>query len=127
MPNPFLSFEAALPGIIAEKPKSIMRSRETTVDTLKGPTVYTAGPYTVRIEPMAQGRGDTWDEKGNVARLLFQMVAHNLPRTVQEGGVVVPTFKVNDTITDNEGNIYIVVSPQYVEGKVLQLTLALRG
>lgn len=127
MPNPFLSFEAALPGIIAEKPKTIMRSRETNTDTFKGPTVFTAGPFTVRIEPMGQGRSDTWDEKGNVARVLFQLVGHNIPRITQENGVLVPMFKLNDTVTDNEGNTYVVVAPQYVEGKMLQLTLALRG
>ena len=105
-----------------------MRKRETATDTFRGPTVYTAGPYTVRIEPFRQASAqDVFDEKGNVAVLLFQMVGHNLPRTLDEGGVVVPLFKLNDTVTDQEGNTYRVAAPQFVRGKVVWVTLELRG
>jgi hypothetical protein len=127
MPNAFKSFEAALPAIIAERPKTVMRRREKNLDTFKGPQAYTAGPFTVRIEAMAAGGSEVWDEKGQVARRLFLMLGHNLPRTVEEGGVPVPLFQVNDEITDGDGNRYVVSSPQYVEGKMVQVTLTLRG
>lgn len=125
--DPFKSFEAALPTIIAESPSQIMRRRETAEDTFRGTTIYTAGPYTVRIEPFRQTGQDVFDEKGNVAVLLFQMVGYNLPRTLEEGGIVVPLFKLNDTVTDQEGNTYRVAAPQFVRGKVVWVTLELRG
>lgn len=126
--NPFASFEAALPSIIAENPRSIMRKRETATDTFHEPVTYTQGPYTVRIEPYPQGSAkDVWDEKGGVAIQLFQMVCYNLPKNVEEGGATAPLFKLNDTITDDQGNTYRVCSPQFKQGKVTQVTLELRG
>lgn len=126
--DPFKSFEAALPSIIAESPSQIMRQREVVTDTFKGPQVYQAGPYTVRIEPYG-GRGDedTWDEKGSSVSRRFALVGYNLPVTVLEAGNPVPVFKLNDAITDNWGNTFRVVSPQFVRGKVVQLALELRG
>lgn len=126
--DPFKSFEAALPAIIAESPSQIMRYRETATDTFRGPQLFTAGPYTVRIEPFRQASvQDVFDEKGNVAGLLFQMVGYNLPRSLEEAGTVVPLFKLNDTVTDQDGNTYRVVAPQFVRGKVVWVTLELRG
>jgi hypothetical protein len=128
MPDPFKSFEAALPGIIAERPKQIIRRRESpAADTFHAPQDYTAGPYTLRIEPMNQNGSEVWDEKGQVARRLFVALGYNLPRTVEEGGRVVPLFQLNDEITDQDDNRYTVSAPQYCEGKMVQLTLALRG
>ena len=127
MPNAFKSFEAALPLLIAERPKTVMLRRETNQDTFNVPQAYTAGPFTVRIEPLLSGGSEVWDEKGQVARRLFLMLGHNLPRTIEEGGVPQQLFRINDEITDAEGNRYVVVSPQVVEGKMVQVTLALRG
>src|SRR5262245_734179 len=127
MPNPFTSFEAALPAIIAESPSQIMRVRETASDTFRGPIPYTQGPYTVRIEPAKSANQPVFDEKGTSVVSLFEMVGHNLPRTVQENGVTVPLFKLEDQVTDNFGNVFRVVSPQVVRGKVVQVTLALRS
>ncbi len=123
--DPFKSFEAALPAIIAESPSQIMRTRETAADTFRGPTPYTAGPFNVRIEPAKAANQPVFDEKGTTVLALFEMVGYNLPRTVQENGKTVPLFRLEDTITDDQGNTYRVVSPQYVRGKVVQLTLAL--
>lgn len=129
MSDPFLSFEAALPSIIAESPSQVTRYREYFADTFRTITaVYTAGPYTVRIEPYKRtSMQDVWDEKGNVAILLFQLVGHNLPATVDHGGVIQPLFKLDDRVLDQYGNNYRVAAPQYVRGKVVQVTLELRG
>lgn len=126
--DPFASFEAALPYVIAEHPSLINRTREVAADTFHTPQNYLAGTYTVRIEPMKQGSAnDIWDEKGGVARLLFTMLGYDLPKTVQQAGVPVPTFQLNDTITDTDGNVYRVAAPQFLRGKMVQLTLELRG
>ena|SRR5258706_5281979 len=127
MPNPFSSFEAALPAIIAESPSQIMRVRKTADDTFRGPVPYTQGPYTVRIEPAKTGNQPVFDEKGTSVLMLFELVGHNLPKNVEEGGHTVPLFKLDDQITDDQSNVFRVVSPQFVRGKVVQVTLALRG
>lgn len=126
--DPFKSFEAALPYVIAEQPSLINRTREVAADTFHAPQTYTAGTYTVRIEPMKQGSAkDLWDEKGGVAVLLFTLVGYNLPKTVVQAGATVPTFQLNDIITDTDGNTYRVAAPQFIRGKMVQLTLELRG
>ncbi len=126
--TPFASFEAALPFVIAEQPSLVNRTREVAVDTFHTPNTYLAGTYQVRIEPLKQGStNDIWDEKGGVARMLFVMLGYNLPKTVVQAGVPVPTFQLNDTITDTDGNVYRVAAPQYIRGKMVQLTLELRG
>ena len=126
--DPFKSFEAALPNIIAESPSSILRYRELVTDTFREGVTYTAGPYTMRIEPFRQATTkDIWDEKGGVAILLFQAAGHNLPRTVIHAGLTVPLFQLNDTITDQHGNTYRIAAPPYWRGKMVQLTLELRG
>lgn len=126
--DPFLSFEAALPAIIAEHPSLVNRTRETAADTFHSPQIYTAGTYQVRIEPLKAGSAsDIWDEKGATARLLFTLLGYNIPRTVTEGGKDVPTFRLNDTITDTDGNVFTVVAPQFIRGKMVQLVLELRG
>ena len=127
--DPFKSFEAALPGIIAESPTQIIRYREYVADTFRNTTAnYTVGPYTVRVEPMkAATSQDIWDEKGNVAHLLFQMVCHGIPAKVDHGGVLQPMFKLGDKVVDEHDNEYRVVAPQFSRGKVLQVTLELRG
>lgn len=122
----FLRFAAALPGIIAQNPSQITRQREVHLDSFGVPSVLTAGPYTVRIEPMNRAQGETWDEKGSAVRRLFELVGHNLPRSLEENGRVVPLFKHADTIIDHEGNRYAVVAPQYVRGPMVQVTLELR-
>lgn len=128
MADPFLSFEAALPYIIAESPSLINRTREVAVDTFHTPQTYLAGTYQVRIEPMkVLSAKDVWDEKGGVAVLLYTLLGYNLPKTVVQAGVPVPTFALNDTVTDTDGNVYRVAAPQYVRGKMVQLTLELRG
>jgi hypothetical protein len=126
--DPFLSFEAALPSIIAESPSQILRVRETAADSFHAAIPYTQGPYSVRIEPMKAGTAkDVWDEKGGNAVMLFEMIGYNLPTTVTEGGVTVKLFKPNDTVTDQDGNVYRVASPQYVRGKFRKVTLELMG
>src|SRR5262245_29830225 len=125
MPNPFSSFEAALPAIIAENPSQIMRVRETASDTFRGPIPYTQGPYTVRIEPAKSANQPVFDEKGTSVISLFEMVGYNLPKNVLENGATVPLFKLEDQITDDQGNVFHVVSPQFVRGKMVQVTLAL--
>ena len=88
--DPFKSFEAALPSIIAENPSQVIRYREHLDDTFRHTTdMYTAGPYAVRIEPYkAATAADIWDEKGNVAHILFQMVGYNLPPSVEHEGAI---------------------------------------
>jgi len=127
--NPFTAFEAALPSIIAESPSQIIRYREYASDTFRNITNnYVAGPYTVRIEPYkAATAQDIWDEKGNTAHILFQMVCYNLPALIEHGGAMQPLFKLDDKVTDQSGNNYRVVAPQYVRGKLTQVTLELRG
>ena len=122
--DPFLAFEAALPAIIAESPRQIMRVRETAADTFRAPVPYTQGPYTVRIEPAKSSAMPTFDEKGTTIVSLFEMVGHNLPRTVVENGATVPLFRLEDQVSDGE-NLYSVVSPPYYRGKVVQVTLSL--
>ena len=127
--DPFLSFEAALPAIIAESPSQVIRYRDYAGDPFR-PTsnIYTAGPYTVRIEPFkAATAADIWDEKGQVAHILFQMVGHNLPAHLDQAGQMVPLFKLDDKVVDQYGNEYRVAAPQYARGKVMQVTLELRG
>lgn len=127
--DPFAAFEAALPSIIAESPSQIIRYREHLDDPFRQTTdVYTAGPYTVRLEPFrAATVADIWDEKGGVAHLLFQMLGYNIPPQVEHEGVQQPMFRLNDKIVDQAGNEYRVVAPQYVRGKLTQVTLELRG
>jgi hypothetical protein len=126
--DPFASFEAALPAIIAEHPSQIMRVREVTTDTFRDPAPFTAGPYTVRIEPMkATSAKDIWDEKGSTAVLLFEMIGHNLPAKILQNGALVPLFKLGDQVTDQDDNVYRVAAPQFVRGKFVKLTLELRG
>lgn len=127
MANPFLAFETALPSIINERPSQIMRLRETRSNSFGSFVNYTAGPYIVRIEPMKQAGTQVYDEKGTVASVWFVLLGYNLPRTLEEGGQVVPLFRPEDQITDNEGNVYVVRSPQYCQGKMVQVTIALRG
>jgi hypothetical protein len=126
--DPFKSFEAMLPIIIAEAPSQVMRRREVAADTFRDPQVYTAGPYTVRIEPYnSRSTGDVWDEKGQVATQLFQLVGHSLPKTVRQNGEDAPLFKLDDRITDQDGNVYRVAGAPFHRGKVVQVLLALRG
>jgi len=125
--NPFLSYEAAIPLIIAEQPSQIMRHREVRPDSFSNPVPHIAGPYTVRIEPIKQGANEVFDEKGTVAKILFTMVGYNLPRMLQVNGKLAPLFLPDDTITDHEGNKYKVRSPQFCRGKVVQVTLELRA
>jgi hypothetical protein len=126
MADPFLKFEAALPSIIADNPSQITRYRETRIDSFGDVTVFTAGPYNVRIEPINRAQGETWDEKGSAVKRLFELVGYNLPRNLEEAGKAVPLFKHGDTILDHHGNRYTVVAPQYVRGKMVQVTLELR-
>ncbi len=127
--DPFAAFEAALPIIIAESPSDVLRYRSYAADTFRDPTDnYVAGPYSVRIEPYkAATSQDVWDEKGSVARLLFQMVCYNLPDKIEHEGVLQPLFQLDDRVEDQHGNAYRVVAPQYVRGKLTQVTLELRG
>jgi hypothetical protein len=125
--NPFASLEAAMPTIIAESPSSILRVRETAADTFHAPVPYTQGPYTVRIEPAKSANQPVFDEKGTSVVSLFELVGYNLPKNVQENGSTVPLFRLDDKITDDQGNVFRVVSPQFVRGKVVQVTLALRS
>jgi len=126
--DPFLSFEAALPYIIAEHTSLVNRTREVAADTFHAAQNYFVGTYAVRIEPMKVGStNDIWDEKGGVARVLFTMLGYDLPKTVVQAGAPVPTFQLNDTVTDTDGNVYRVAAPQFLRGKMVQLTLELRG
>lgn len=126
--DPHLSFEAALPAIIDESPSAITREREVHGDSFSGSVKRTAGSYRVRIDPMKTTMAkDTYDEKGSVATLLFQMVGLDLPVKLTEGGISGPLFQLNDTITDQWGNKYRVAAPQYVKNRTVIVTLELRG
>lgn len=126
--SPFAAFEAAVPAIINENPRTIVRTRRTLTDTLAPPAVYTAGPYTIRLE-RTSGGGETtiYNELGSTTVFMFDGLGYNLPKTVVEGGETVPLFRTGDIITDEDGREMRITSPQIIQGKVVQFIAEYRG
>lgn len=111
--------------IVSDRPTTISREREDFSDKFRGKTVATAGPYTVRIEPFKVSRlYPTFDEKGSTAGSGYILTGLNLPREVSEG---VPTFRINDTIIDADGNRYRVSGPPRFVGNLVEVNIDLLG
>lgn len=113
--------------IVADKSSSVTRTRETSVDKFRGKTDVTIGPLRVRIEPFRATRvPGVYDEKGTSATVAFILLAVDLPR-YQDTQQEVPTFKLLDTLTDQDGNKYRVTSPPLYDGPVVECNLELLG
>lgn len=119
-------FEEMLELAIADRPTTITRERESHEDKFRGKTTAIAGPFDkVRIEPFKMSRVyPVFDEKGSVAASVYILVGLEIPREVSPG---VPTFRLNDTIIDADGNRYRVSGPPRFSGRAVELNLELAG
>lgn len=119
-------FEKLLEKVIADRPTTITRERESHEDKFRGKTTTVAGPFEkVRIEPFKMSRVyPVFDEKGSTAAAAYILVGLDLPRDVAPG---TPTFRLNDTIIDADGNRYRVTGPPRYNGRAVELNIELLG
>lgn len=119
-------FEELLEKVIADRPTTITRERESHEDKFRGKTTAVAGPFEkVRIEPFKMSRVyPAFDEKGSTAAAAYILVGLDLPREVAPG---TPTFRLNDTIIDADGNRYRVTGPPRYIGRAVELNIDLLG
>lgn len=120
-----------LVDIISDQPTTITRTRSTTPDPTRAPVIVSAGPYTARIDAFRATRNaTTFDEKGSSATSAYVLVAvnkpskgWNLPKKIDNE----PVFKLNDILTDADGNKYRVTSPGRWSGDALEINVELQG
>lgn len=116
-----------LAAIIGDHPTTITRERKVHADKFRGPTTATVGPYTVRIEGFKATRSAvTFDEKGTTASAAYVLVGLDIPRW-QDDAKTIPTFTVDDTVLDADGNRYRVTSPARFDGRAVELNIELVG
>lgn len=127
------SREDDLELIIKDSPTTVTRTRKAHTDQTRAATTATAGPFTCRIERFRVTRNATaFDEKGSGTTTAYVLVLLNRPAngatwTIPSATSGVPTFQLDDILTDAAGYKFRVTTPARWEGNTLELNIELLG
>lgn len=113
--------------LIPDSPSTVTRTRKSHPDKFRDPVEEVAGPFTVRIEEFRSTRNPVvFDEKGTGSTTAYILLGVDIPRW-QDTEKKVPTFKLDDRLTDQDGNVYKVTSPARWDGAVVSVNIELLG
>ena len=114
--------------IISDGSTTVTRTRKTHPDKMRAEVIDTIGPLVVRLAQFKATRSAVgFDEKGSVSTAAYVLMALHRPTNGAGWSIPKTAFKLNDLLTDADGNLYRVSGPARWDGNAVELNVELQG